>query len=74
MKSLLEDPENGSIDSSLAPSMLLTLEQVRSTLQDQLDTIKNGNKSSESSIKEAQQGEHLNPRNTPHTKKNQKKK
>lgn len=56
LKSILEDPENGSIDSSVPPSLLLILEQVRSTLQEQQENIKNAAKLNESSKKDAQNG------------------
>lgn len=56
LKSILEDPENGSIDSSMPPSLLLILEQVRSTLQEQQENIKNAAKLNESSKKDAQNG------------------
>lgn len=56
LKSLLEDPENGTIDSSLPPSLLLILEQVRTTLQEQQDTIKKSNTLTKSVSKDAQQG------------------
>lgn len=56
IKSILKDPENGSIDSSVPPSLLLTLEQVRSTLQEQQDSIKSAAKLSKSSLEDAQNG------------------
>lgn len=54
LKSILKDPENGVIDSSVPPSILLTLEQVRSTLQEQQDQIKNTDKKHKLQLEEAQ--------------------
>lgn len=54
LKSILKDPENGVIDSSVPPSILLTLEQVRSTLQEQQDQIKNADKKHKLQLEEAQ--------------------
>lgn len=57
LSNILNDPENSTIDSSVPSSILLTLEQVRSTLQDQQEKIKEASKLDKSSIiEEAQKG------------------
>lgn len=54
LQSLLDDPENGTIDNSLPPSLLIILEKVRSTLQDQKEAISKSSQHSKASIEEAQ--------------------
>jgi hypothetical protein len=54
LQNILKDPENSTIDSSLPSSILLILEQVRSTLQEQQEQIQNMDKAS--IIEEAQKG------------------
>ncbi|CAO0801185.1 unnamed protein product [Mucor circinelloides] len=53
LTSILNDPENGIIDSSVPPSVLIPLEQVRSALQDQQEQIKNANQKHTSELEEA---------------------
>ncbi|KAI8646372.1 hypothetical protein BD408DRAFT_410120 [Parasitella parasitica] len=54
LQSILNDPENGVIDSSAPPTILLTLEQVRSTCQEQQDQIKSANQEHQIKLEEAQ--------------------
>ncbi|GAN08240.1 Golgi matrix protein [Mucor ambiguus] len=54
LASILNDPENGIIDSSLPPSILLPLEQVRSTLQEQQEQIKDARQKHTAGLEEAQ--------------------
>lgn len=54
MKSILQDPENGTIDTSIPPSLLLILEQVRSTLQEQQENVQKATKLNQS--QDIQQG------------------
>ncbi|KAG2231295.1 hypothetical protein INT48_006406, partial [Thamnidium elegans] len=39
LQNILQDPENGTVDTSIPPSLLLILEQVRTTLQEQQQNI-----------------------------------
>ncbi|KAL0141738.1 Golgi matrix protein [Mucor lusitanicus] len=54
LTSILNDPENGILDSSVPPSILLPLEQVRSTLQEQQEQIKNAHQKHTAELEEAQ--------------------
>ncbi|CAO3619789.1 unnamed protein product [Mucor fragilis] len=54
LTSILDDPENGIINSSVPPSILLPLEQVRSTLQEQQEQIKNAHQKHTVELEEAQ--------------------
>ncbi|CEP08638.1 hypothetical protein [Parasitella parasitica] len=54
LQSILNDPENGKIDSSVPPFILLTLEQVRSTCQEQQEQIKTANQKHKLQLEEAQ--------------------
>jgi hypothetical protein len=59
LTSILKDPENSTIASSVPSSILLTLEQVRSTLQEQQEKIRDASKHDKPSIiEEAQKGTH----------------
>lgn len=39
LQNILQDPENGSVDTSIPPSLLLLLEQLRTKLQEQQQHI-----------------------------------
>lgn len=48
LNNILQDPENATIDTSIPPSLLLILEQVRSTLQEQQENIEKAVKANHS--------------------------
>lgn len=54
LQNILQDPENCTINNSIPPSLLLLLEQVRSTLQEQQENIAKAIKSNQS--QDIQQG------------------
>lgn len=59
LQNILEDPENGTIDNTLPPSLLVILEKVRTTLQDQKEAISKSTQQSKASIEEAQHGTYI---------------
>jgi hypothetical protein len=56
LKEIAKDPENCSITTSLPPNLLLVLEDIRNTLQNQNDAIKNAATLSKSSVDDKAKG------------------
>lgn len=59
MESILQDPENATIDTSMAPSLILILEEIRSTLQEQQEKIQKVNQLNQK--QDIQQGKYFFP-------------
>ena len=56
LKEIAKDPENCIITTSLPPNLLLVLEDIRNTLQNQNDAIKNAATLSKSSVDDMTKG------------------